>query len=922
MTDPLPPLNNQQHALLEQIQAGQDIDPALIDANKSQAPKQIISLLIYCLKRFSHCCGHHQLHQKFVKLDLLTDHGKDHQSGRFQKTPSQHPNGDGRFDDLLTLLEERDEKAMVLLGRPGCGKSTVLRHLELQLCKTALVNHDSNADLPFYEDLADDVELPFYVELNRYPSKDKPEQSPFEWLKSQWQARYPLLPPLVELMEQHPVLLLLDGLNEMRLKREQFSAKISEWKHLLIDIEEQGLNTRAVFSCRSLNYGGQLSEFGRLEVPQIQFADLDAEAIQSFIEKNAGPDWQQLDQHLGKMPGLETKTPYYLHLAVEHFKVAGLAAGPSALIAGMIWLSITREIGKNPAAIQAPFLLEKEQQRIGQGLWKKTPHALSIKGTLIPGLIQIAGEMQKSAEGNKQISLEHDTLLAELKSRCKDETESEALLTLAAAMDLMEHDLEQDQWKFPHQLMQEYLAGHHLNQSQNFAALEKPWQLDQVSETLAHKIQSLDVAAPLPNLDASGWEETALHCAAIADDQPAVIEQIEHRDLVLASRCARQPEVTLPLAQTQQLQQRLLQRSHDPQADLRARIEAGLELGFLGDPRFCPQPDKEHDFILPPLVTVAEGRYPMGSDQHDEDEKPAHHVPLESFSLGAFPITNAEWQCFMQAKGYQDPRWWPTVAAQQWREGTLENSGSIELRLNLYRALKKDFEGTCKSYSATESAVHEYQRWLKTWTESEFEQVIRKQFEPQIHRQPSEWDNPSFNNPAQPVVGVCWYEALAYCLWLSHQAERTFTLPSEAQWRAAAQGLTQRNFPWGAQFDPQDYSQPRANTDALHLRRTTPVGLLLEGATADKEGALYDLAGNVWEWTTSLYQDYPIEKNDSRDDINPAGPRVNCGGAWYSHSENARAGSRSAGPTRPSDRYDGIGFRVLSSPPSLGTEHR
>ena len=907
---------DQQQALLKQIQAGQAVDTDLIDANKPQKPQQFTDLEVYRLKRFSHWCGNrHQLHQKFIKLKLLTDHGKDHQQGRFQITPSQQSNADGHFDNLLALLEERDEKALVLLGRPGCGKSTVLQHLELQLCEAGLQSPGANPGTP--------TALPFYLELNRYPAKDKPEQSPLEWLESQWQVRYPALPPFNDIIEQQAVLLLLDGLNEMRVSREQLSAKIHQWKALLIELEDQGHDTRAVFSCRTLNYGGQLSEFGRFEVPQIQFADLSPEDIRSFVEKNAGPGWEDLYQHLHNMPGLETKTPYYLHLAVEHFKVAGLAKGPSALIAGMIWLSMKREkdkIEQAYEAIEPPFLTEHELNRIGQQLWKNTPHTLPTKGTLIPGLIQIAGEMQKSAEGNKQISLEHDSLINQLEDLSRDEAESAALLSLAAAMDLMEHDLEQDLWKFPHQLMQEYLAGHHLNHTRNFSALHKPWQQDQVSEALAQAIQSLDVADPLPNLEASGWEETALHCAAISNDQSAVIEQIKTQDLVLASRCARQPEVDIPLAEKQALQTLLLERSHDPHADLRARIEAGLELGCLGDPRFNRQLGVEHDFISPPLVTVAKENYPIGSDQYEADEKPPHHVSLDSFSLGAFPVTNAEWQYFMDAKGYHDPRWWPTEAAQQWREGKLENTDNIEWHLTRYRDLQQDFEGTCERFNLTESRVHEYRRWLDTWNESEFKQAVHEQFKPQIHQRPSEWDNPPFNNPAQPVVGICWYEANAYCLWLSHQAERTYTLPSEAQWRAAAQGLMQRKFPWGEQFHPQDYSQLKANTDELHLRRTSPVGLLLEGATPERDGALYDLGGNIWEWTASLYQDYPIGKNDSRDEPSQLGLRVICGGAWNFRSEDARAGYRR--DAHPYFRSNGIGFRVLSSPPSLGTEHR
>ncbi|MCB9104304.1 MAG: SUMF1/EgtB/PvdO family nonheme iron enzyme [Anaerolineales bacterium] len=64
-----------------------------------------------------------------------------------------------------------------------------------------------------------------------------------------------------------------------------------------------------------------------------------------------------------------------------------------------------------------------------------------------------------------------------------------------------------------------------------------------------------------------------------------------------------------------------------------------------------------------------------------------------------------------------------------------------------------------------------------------------------MYHEPAYWQDSRFNNPAQPVVGVTWFEARAYCRWLSAQMGETFDLPSEAQFEAAARGQVGRPYP-------------------------------------------------------------------------------------------------------------------------------
>ena len=97
------------------------------------------------------------------------------------------------------------------------------------------------------------------------------------------------------------------------------------------------------------------------------------------------------------------------------------------------------------------------------------------------------------------------------------------------------------------------------------------------------------------------------------------------------------------------------------------------------------------------------------------------------------------------------------------------------------------------------------------------------------------------------------------------------------------------------------------NTFESHIRRTTPVGLFTEGSTAE---GVADLAGNVWDWTSSAYLDYPYEVTRDREDpLVEADRRVLRGGSWYLYRDLARSASRYG--LHPYVRDDDVGFRVV-----------
>jgi formylglycine-generating enzyme required for sulfatase activity len=166
---------------------------------------------------------------------------------------------------------------------------------------------------------------------------------------------------------------------------------------------------------------------------------------------------------------------------------------------------------------------------------------------------------------------------------------------------------------------------------------------------------------------------------------------------------------------------------------------------------------------------------------------------------------------------------------------------------------------------------------------------------------PPFWNDPNFNQPEQPVVGVSWHEARAYCDWLTTLTGGSYRLPSEAEWeRAARGGIEGALFPWGN--GPHD-SLP----DYATRWQTGPEPV---GKSSPNAYGLFDICANVHEWCSDWYDANYYSVSPER---NPHGPamgerRASRGGAWRHHIKVSRCSARSSIP--PQFQYADYGFRV------------
>lgn len=150
----------------------------------------------------------------------------------------------------------------------------------------------------------------------------------------------------------------------------------------------------------------------------------------------------------------------------------------------------------------------------------------------------------------------------------------------------------------------------------------------------------------------------------------------------------------------------------------------------------------------------------------------------------------------------------------------------------------------------------------------------------------------------RPVEQVDWYEALAFCRWLSFKTGLTISLPTEQQWEKAARGTEGHEYPWGNEFKLE-----YCNAE-ISLGETSAVGIYPQGQAPS--GAM-DMAGNVMEWCLNKYDPSNMTEPDLSRNW-----RVWRGGSWGGITEDQRCATRER--FSPTFRLNSLGFRIVNCP--------
>jgi formylglycine-generating enzyme required for sulfatase activity len=168
------------------------------------------------------------------------------------------------------------------------------------------------------------------------------------------------------------------------------------------------------------------------------------------------------------------------------------------------------------------------------------------------------------------------------------------------------------------------------------------------------------------------------------------------------------------------------------------------------------------------------------------------------------------------------------------------------------------------------------------------------------HEPPRDWLQPLFARPDLPVVGVSWFDAVAYCEWRSTQEQHAVRLPTEAEWELAARGHQEALFPWG---DVMPSWIPNGGRGPLDAPWPVTLG-------EPNDFGLFGIGTNVHEWCADWHATDYYAQSPER---NPAGPdhgvrRASRGGAWRHAYTISRVTQRSK--LDPSFRYNDYGFRI------------
>lgn len=745
---------------------------------------------------------------------------------------------------------------LVVLGEPGSGKSSLLNHLVYRLASECQAPEQG---LPLHSQYWPDELcglVPIHVVLSDFAG-----MMPDDLKEIQYNLWDFISATLVEskvafacnalssVLEDGLAIVLYDGLDEVENLNQQNIVRDAVEK-----FSKRYHKSRHLVTCRTLSY--RKSSLRLDEFPVIELAPLNRKKIDRFINL-----WYREQVSLGEIMEEEAASlAGRLREAVRQPGLWPLASNP--LLLTIITLVHTHK-GRLPDAKASLYEEIGEQLMMcGEEIRKGHAEETSCLAMLLQRagrshvdlkrlLWQVAFDVhRKDGAGNKEAPAHIgrqplEKVLVMLHPEKNREWSRDIVAAIRCQTGLL-LDRGNNSFSFPHRIFQEYMAGAHLAVQADFA--------EQATDLLSRE---------------SFWREAIL----LAVGRLVYLGGDTDKPLALVNRLCPEQEIDQQLAwQNARIAGDVLleiglsrvrdgNRGCDLLARVRSRLETLLEKGrlvpaaraeaadtlaLLGDLR---QGVGINDEGLPDIFwcDVEPGLFLMGSDNRRgryDEEKPQFQCSLISqpYRISRYPVTNSQFMVFVVDGGYTD-RWRHCWTADGWR-------------------WKGNRVGPEKLGGVYDLANH-------------------------------------------PKVGVNWYEAVAFCNWLSIRTGKRLSLPTEAQWERAARHNDGRLYPWGEQDEPA----LRCNMSETGIRSTCAVGIFPLG---NAECGAADMAGNVWEWCCSKWlANYWNYEKRVDDDLAGDEPRVLRGGSFNNYGSYMRCAFRYRFGFYPPFSDRNYGFRIV-----------
>jgi energy-coupling factor transporter ATP-binding protein EcfA2 len=371
-------------------------------------------------------------------------------------------------------------------------------------------------------------------------------------------------------------------------------------------------------------------------------------------------------------------------------------------------------------------------------------------------------------------------------------------------------------YEFTHLTFQEFLCAYYLAVNETPAAIAAFFQAE---GRVQHSWWRETILLTIGYVGKSAAPQALKLAQELLDSFPDEAAGLAAAELAAAGLL----ELEIPAPDARQMaRRRLTGLLIDPTqiGELALRALAGRTLSRLGDERRGVGVVEWDGLKIPDIWWGNE--VPLGTYPYQQSTRKI----TQPFCLARYPITYAQFQCFIDAPDVADKRWWADMPTDA-----------------------------------------------------------------------QEWGEQAFPYANHPRERVSWYQAVAFCRWLSAKLGEEIRLPHEYEWEVAARYPDSRSYPWGDEFDKE-----KANTNEGGIGQTTAVGLYPSGKNPALE--LYDLSGNVWEWCRNKYDD------PDDDAVDESGAwRVRRGGSWLDLDYYARAAARPY--PSPGYRGYGLGFRVV-----------